>query len=234
MKVVYIGKEGSGKSTLMACDSYELVHRNVNWAKKTGKVRPIVSNLQYSKHFEDFAREKGVPIRYWKDIEELETLTECDLIIDEVGAVFDSRSFADLPLSTRLWLAQADKLGVHIYAGAQDWAQIDVSFRRLVKRLYEIKKVLGTRRPSQTRPGAKNPWAIMLRYKVAPEASSDSAELKTLSVLPMLHIFGKKAFTRFDTNARIRSSEAPPLKRVVRTWTNPETGRVEHTQIRYY
>jgi len=233
-KVVYIGLEGSGKSTLMALECNELVYRNERWGVKTGVVRPIVSNLQFSKSFEKFAESKGVPILYWSDIEDLEGMSECDLIIDEVGAVFDSRSFAMLPLSTRLWLAQADKLGVHIYAGAQDWAQIDVSFRRLVKRLYEVKKVIGTRRPSLSRPGAKNPWAVILKYKVAPAASSDSSELKTLSIIPWIHFFGRKTFERFDTNARIKDSEAPPLKRVVRTWTNPETGKVEYKQVRYY
>lgn len=232
-KTVYLGLEGSGKSTLMACDAIENVHRNVSWYKKTGVMRPLVSNLQFSPSFEAFARDSGVPIRYWSDVDELPYLTECDLYIDEVGAVFDSRSYAALPLNVRLWLAQADKLGVHIYAGAQDWAQIDVSFRRLVKRLFEVKKVFGTRRPSASRPGSKRPWAFMLLYRLSPVADSDSAELRPIGIFPALYFFGSKAFKRFDTNARIKDSAPPPLKRIQRTWTNPETGRVEYVQTRY-
>jgi len=174
--------------------------------------RKIVSNIAYSKSLEKYANSKGIEVQYWKDIEELEKFTECDLFIDEVGAYFDSRTYSDLPLSTRLWLAQAQKLGVHIYGGAQDWGQIDVSFRRLVNRLFELKKVIGTRRPSLTTPPSKNPWAIMFAWKVAPAASNDSTELRTLSIIPEIHFARKKSFGRFDTNARISDSVLPPLK----------------------
>jgi len=233
MKTVYIGKEGSGKTLLMGRDTKWIIDRNAKLFKKTGMVRVLRSNIAYSKSLEEYAESKGVPVMYWKDIEELEKFSECDLFIDEVGAYFDSRTFSDLPLSTRLWLAQAQKLGVHIYAGAQDWGQIDVSFRRLVSRLYEVKKVLGSRRPSKTIPAGKHPWAIILMYKVAPAASSDSTELATLSMLPEIFFAGKKAVGRFDTNARIIDSAAAPLQRIVRHWTNPETGKVEYTRTVY-
>jgi len=233
-KIVYMGLEGSGKTLLMSCDAYELVYRNANWKEKTGKDRPIVSNIKFTDSFLKFAKSKGIFILYWKDIEELVQMTECDLFIDEIGAYFDSRTFDSLPLNVRLWLAQADKLGVHIIGGAQDWSQIDVSYRRLVKQLYDVKKVVGTRRPSATRPGAKKPWALVLRYKVAPVAGAESTELKTLSMFPHIHFFWGKHFRRFDTNSRVEDSAPPPLKRVVRHWTNPETGKVEFTRVRYF
>jgi len=233
-KIVYMGLEGSGKTLLMSVDAQELVHRNVNWAKKTGKPRPIVSNIVFTDSFMQFAAAKGVPVLFWKDIEELVEMTECDLFIDEIGAYFDSRTFDALPLNVRLWLAQADKLGVHIIGGAQDWSQIDVSYRRLVKRLYDVKRVIGTRRPSATRPGAKHPWAVALKYKVAPVAGAESTELKTLSILPEIHIFWGKHFRRFNTNARVEDSAPPPLKRVVRHWIDPETKKVGFTRVRYY
>lgn len=229
MKTVYIGKEGSGKTLFMGRDSYEVVFKNVSLYKKTGVMRPIISNIRYSDSFLIFARSKGVPVKEWQHISELEHFSECDLFIDEVGAYFDSRTYADLPLSTRLWLAQAQKLGVHIYAGAQDWAQIDVSFRRLVNRLYDVRKLLGSKRPSLSIPGSKTPWAIILAWKVMPAASSDSAELRTISIFPDLHLFLKKSMHRFDTNARIKESSPPPLKKVVRVC--PEDG---FTKVRYY
>jgi hypothetical protein len=232
MKTVYIGKEGSGKTLLMGADTNWIVKRNSKLFDKTGIVRPIRSNIAYSVEFEEYARSKNVDIFYWKNIEELETFSECDLFIDEVGAYFDSRTFADLPLSTRLWLAQAQKLGVHIYAGAQDWGQIDVSFRRLVGKLYELKKVIGSRRPSKTMPSGKLPWAVILSYKVAPAASSDSAELKTLSILPGLFFAGRKQFDRFDTNARITTSEYAPLQKIVRHWYDAD-GKIGYTRTVY-
>jgi len=264
-KVVYIGKEGSGKTHLMGADTKWCIDFNERlyakqlkgweerkraWEKhlqlreKIGTPflkeeeklfkeplpikRKIVSNITYSKSLEDYAKSKGIEIYYWKDIEELESFTECDLFIDEVGAYFDSRTFADLPLTTRLWLAQAQKLGVYIYAGAQDWGQIDVSFRRLVNKLYELKKFIGTRRPSKSIPAGKHPWAIILAWRVAPESSSDSSELRTLSMVPELHVATKKSFDRFDTNARISNSAPPPLKKITRVC--PEDG---YTRVQY-
>jgi len=194
--------------------------------------RKIVSNIRYSKSLEEYAKAKGIEIRYWKDIEELEKLTECDLFIDEIGAYFDSRTFDLLPLSTRLWLAQAQKLGVDIWGGAQDWGQIDVSFRRLVKRLYELKKILGTRRPSKTFPAGKHPWAVIFAWRVAPAASSDSTELRTLSLLPEFYFAGKKSFARFDTNARVPDTAPPPLKKIVRHWYDEE-GKIGYTLTKY-
>lgn len=203
------------------------------WTKKyklplEPQIRPIVSNITYSPSFHKKAIEFGVPIRYWKDIEELETLSECDLFIDEIGAYFDSRTYSDLPITTRLWLAQAQKLGVDIYGGAQDWGQIDVSYRRLVKYLLELKKFVGTRRPSRTRPAGKHPWAVILEWRVAPLASSDSADLRTLSIIPQIYFAGKKSFGLFDTNARVATSQLPPLKHRERTCLDCGHLRIEH------
>jgi len=151
-----------------------------------------------------------------------------DLFVDEIGAYFDSRTYADLPLSTRLWLAQAQKLGVHIYGGAQDWAQIDVSFRRLVSKLYEVKKIIGSRRPSKSLPGSNRPWALGFVWKLAPQSSSDSGEARTLSMIPSFIVMTKRDALRFNTNARVLQSAPPPLRKIVRTC--PEDGFV---RVRY-
>jgi len=228
MKTVYIGKEGSGKTLLMGRESERLVYRNKHFAKKTGVVRPIVSNIAYSESFIAFAKSHGIPVLKWQHISELEHMTECDLFVDEIGAYFDSRTYADLPLSTRLWLAQAQKLGVHIYGGAQDWAQIDVSFRRLVSKLYEVKKVFGSRRPSRSLPGSKYPWALGLVWKLSPQSNSDSGEARTLSIIPSLIVMSKRDADRFNTNARVLQSAPAPLRKLVRVC--PEDG---YTRVRY-
>jgi len=227
MKTIYIGKEGSGKSYLMGMDTKYLIDRNAKWFKKTGVMRPIVSNMAYTSSTMEYANTKGVPLRYWRDIEELGTLRECDLFIDEVGAYFDSRNFADLPLSIRLWLAQAQKLGVYIYGGAQDWAQIDVSFRRLVNRLYEVKKIIGSRRPALSVPSVTRPWGLIFQWRIASGSNSDSTELKTLSILPDWFFIRKKWCNIFDTNARVEDSALPPLKKYIRIC--PEDGYVRVT-----
>lgn len=234
MKRIYIGKEGSGKTLMMGREAERVVRRNKKLLKKTGFVRPIVTNFYFSPNFVNWARSNGVPVKQWKDISELESMTECDLFIDEVGAYFDSRSFADLPLSTRLWLAQAQKLGVHIIGSAQDWQQIDVSFRRLVNDLVEVKKIVGSRRPSKTIPGSAYPWAWLLVTNLNPKSTDSADDLKTLHLIPPLlnptcyRLATKPDTDRFDTNARVIESELPPLRKRVRVC--PEDG---YKQVRY-
>lgn len=228
MKTIYIGKEGSGKTLMLGREAERIVYRNVHLFKKTGIMRPIVTNIEHSESFIAFADKKKVPMYRWRNIEDLEKLDECDLFIDEVGAYFDSRTFADLPLSTRLWLAQAQKLGVHIYGSAQDWAQVDVSFRRLVNRLFEVKRIFGTRRPSKTLPGGKFPLAFGLMWRLNPVSESDTGKVKTLSFLPSLVVMTKRDTKRFDTNARVAMTAPPPLRKIVRVC--PEDG---YTRTRY-
>jgi len=115
-KTIFSGLEDSGKSYMLAHTASEIAYRNAKWLKITGVPRPIISNLRFEPSFEQHVvTDLGIPIRYWKDISELREITNADLFIDEVGTYFDSRTFKDLPLDIRLWLAQASKLGVDIY-----------------------------------------------------------------------------------------------------------------------
>jgi len=221
MKIIYTGAEGSGKSYKMAQTAGELVERNARWLKRTGKPRKIVSNLQFQPWFEEFAAERSVPIRYWKDLEVLPSLTECDLLIDEAGAYFDSRTFKDLPLDVRLWLAQADKLGVDIFGTAQDFAQVDVSFRRLISgannALYLIDKIAGSQRPSATKPLSKKIWGVCTMREIDPVGyNEDTKKFANKGVFPRVFFIRKEICAVFDTNLRIAKSAPPPLKHVER------------------
>jgi len=51
--------------------------------------------------------------------------------------------------------------------------------------------------------------------------------------LPGIFFAGRKKFSRFDTNARITTSEAAPLQRIVRHWYDPETGKIGYTRTTY-
>lgn len=226
MKIVYVGQEGSGKTLLLGRETERLIYRNVRLAKQTGTMRPIVSNIAYSSRLIQLGKTLGVPIREWRDVAELETFEECDLFIDEIGTYFDSRTFSDLPLSTRLWLAQGQKRGVHIYGGTQDWGQVDISFRRLVSSLYEVKRLFGTRRPSKSIPGSRYPFALALKWKINPV--SDIEKLKTIGLFPSLIMMTKVDTERFDTNARVPMSKAPPLVHIERFCQVCEKNHISH------
>jgi len=89
-KTIFSGLEDSGKSYMLAHTASEIAYRNAKWLKITGVPRAIVSNLRFEPSFEKHVTEDlGIPIRYWKDIDELREMTNVDLFIDEVGTYFD-------------------------------------------------------------------------------------------------------------------------------------------------
>lgn len=224
-KRVYVGLEGAGKSLLLARHSMRLLHRNAHWYDKVGIKRPIVSNIAYSQWFLDLADKMGVEVRHWQNIEELTSMSECDLFIDELGTYFDSRLFADLPLNTRLWVAQAEKLGVDIYGGAQDFGQIDKAFRRLCKEVNEVRKVVGSRRPMRTAPPVRAIWGFGFIRQLDPSSfAGEQVEMKTRG-FPKPFMFSKRDTRVFDTSTRVALSAPVPLQHIVRNC--PECGLVK-------
>jgi len=221
-KTIFSGLEDSGKSLMLATYAGKIIERNAEWLKKGLPARPLVSNLQFSSWFLEYAAELGVPVRQWKDLEELPALRDCDLIVDEVGAYFDSRTFKDLPLDIRLWLAQASKLGVDIYGSAQDFAQVDISFRRLTTTLYHITKLIGSPRPTATRPPVKFIWGVCMMRELDPKGYDETKQkFASAQFIPSFFNITKFNCSIFDTTLRIPKTKAPPYKHIVRPCADP-------------
>lgn len=232
MKIVYSGLEGSGKSLKLAMVARKLVSRNEKWFKISGKVRGIASNLKFSDMFVEFAKSKGIPIYYWKDLDELITLEDCDVIIDELGNYFDSRGWENLSLDVRRWLTQADKVGIEIYGSAQDFAQVDKAFRRLVKELWYITKVVGSRRPSATKPPVNTVWGFCMVRELEPMGyNEDKSKFEPKSFMPSFFFIERQACEIFDTKQKIEKSKPLPFKHMVRFCPEENCGfqRVFHT-----
>lgn len=224
-KIVFSGLESSGKSLMLAKQVRSLVLRNAKWFKITGVVRPIVSNLKFTDEFSKWATEvMGVPIIYWKDIVDITRYEEADIIIDEIANYFDSRFWADLPLEVRSWCSQGAKAGIEIYATTQDFAQVDISFRRLVQpgSLFEIHKVVGSERPSKSRPPVNYIWGLCFVYKVDPRGYSEKEKVyMEHSVIPSNFFFIKKADCKiFDTQAKIQKGNPAPFRHETRYCIN--------------
>jgi len=235
-KIVYVGLEGSGKSLLMARDFRKNIYRNAYWYSVTGIPRPIWYNIAIGDELKELAAHYEVPLFKWHNLWDLITLTEADLYIDELATYFDSRAFMDLPLEIRLWLAQAEKLGVEIIGATQDYFMIDKSYRRLTKQIFEVRKWAGSPRPKRTAPPIGKPWAIFTKWELDPltAATADSqVEIKTVNnlfffTLPAVHRLKSSDLKNFLTNIRVELSEPPPLKKVTRVC--PEDG---FTRVRY-
>jgi len=220
MKVIYSGLEGSGKSLKLAKVIRVLVHRNSKWFKKTGIIRPIASNMRFSEEFESWAHEMNVPIRYWTNVDDLTSLDNCDVIIDEVGNYFDSRMWQDLSLDTRRWLTQGSKCGIEIYGSAQDFAQVDKSFRRLVNCLYDIRKFIGSPRPAATKPPVKKIWGVCLMRSLDPQGYDEDKKAFNGSLIPTPFLIRKIDCDIFDTGQKIERSEYPALRHEARFCKN--------------
>jgi len=221
MKRIYSGLESSGKSLKLAMDVTEIVARNAKWARKSGIVRPIWSNLHFSREFYDYAtKEMGIPIHYWSNLDTLIQTHDADIVCDEVGNYFDSRLWADLSLDVRRWLSQGAKQGIEFYGTAQDFAQVDKAFRRLCNELFLIKKIIGSRRPSATKPPVKYIWGVCLKFELDPNAYDEDKKKFIGGGLPGVIFIQRKYCDIFDTKEKIERSLPPLMKHIERHCEN--------------
>jgi len=189
-------------------------------------MRPMASNMRFSEHFENMARKKGISIIYWSNLDELIALRNCDVIIDEIPNYFDSRGWAELTLDVRRWLTQGAKSGIELYCSAQDFAQVDIAFRRLVNHLYKITKIIGSPRPSATRPPVKRIWGVCSMTELDPNNFDETKQKFTsLSRIPSFFMISREDCEIFDTGQRIEKSKPLELKHTVRNC--PDCGKLE-------
>jgi len=234
MKIIYTGLESSGKSLRLAKEAEKLVYRNKKWKKKSGKIRPLVSNLTFSENFYTWAVEKmEIPIIYWKNVDELVKFTEADILIDEVANYFDARNWEHLTLDMRRWLSQGAKMGIEIYGTTQSFAQVDIAFRRLVDELILIRKIIGSRRPSATKPPVQLIWGLCLETDINPRTYDEKIDaLKARGLLShWVFPITKHYCDIFNTNLKIEESALPPYKHQERDCSIPDCQfhRVLHT-----
>lgn len=223
-KIIFAGLESAGKSLKLAMVAVDLAYRNAKWLKISGKARPICSNLKFSDEFYDHVtKELGVPIYYWTQIDELVKYENADIIIDEVGNYFDSRLWQDLSLDVRKWLTQGAKTGIEIYGSAQDFAQVDKSFRRLVNDLLEIKKVIGSRRPSPTKPPVTRIWGLCMVRSLDPRGyNEDKKKFDSGQVFPEFFLIQERYCKIFDTTQKIGRGGYPRLRHEERFCEDPK------------
>lgn len=228
-KIIFTGQEGSGKSLKMAEYIYYILDNNAYYLKKTGIPRPIWTNTPLSADFVALAKSKGIPVISWTDLSDIEGLTGCDIVIDEIGTYLDSRLWTDLPLSFRRWLSQCNKNGVNIIGTSQDFAQVDKSFRRLTSKLYYITKIIGSRRPHYTLPPVSFPYGLFIMRDIDPKSYKEDDPKIDKTGLPHFFLLKKKYFSIFDTNAEVKESKPLPYKHIERFCPVCDYHKVSHS-----
>lgn len=237
MKIIFSGLEDSGKSLKLAMTASNLVVRNSKWYRQQIKdykafgeiefsekykiqkpiVRPIKSNMRFMDEFYDWAtKEMRIPILYWKDLDQILYDDDCDIIMDEVSRYFNARKWQELSTDALGWLTQSSKRGVEIYGAAQDFSQVDVNFRRLVGGrggLFHISKLIGSRRPSPTRPPVRRIWGVCSVKELDPIGYDQSTSLfKPKSVIPSFFTIDRKYCEIFDTKQKLQAGHPPKLR----------------------
>lgn len=232
MKVVYTGIESSGKSLLLARKVTDLVKRNAKWAEVSEQKRPIYSNMVFSKSFEEYAKSLGVDLIYYKNLDEIIDKQECDVIIDEIIKYFDARNWLNLTIEAKHWLTQGAKMGVHVYGSAQDFSQVEKSFRLLCTEVYVVTKLIGSRRPMKSSPPVKRIWGLCYMRRVNPVSfRGDSVSMETIG-FPEPFLIDRKDCEVFDTNAKVKNSELPVKRKkaqLVEYWDGEKLIKTEKT-----
>ena len=189
-----------------------------------GQTRPIASNMRFSPQFEKYVTEElKIPVIYWHNIDDIIKMSNVDIFIDEVGTYFDSRMWQELSLDARRWLAQGAKSGIEIYGSAQDFAQVDKAFRRLVNHLHHIRKIAGSRRPSPTKPPIKKIWGLCMVSELDPQGyDEEKSKFAGKGAMDFSFFFIERKYCEiFDTTQKIERSAPPTMRHIERTCELP-------------
>jgi len=216
--VVYSGLPGSGKSLRLAKVAIDLLERNAKHYKKSGQRRILASNLKFSEHVEK--RYTGF-ILYWEDPAQIVKLKDADIIWDEMSTYLDSTQWEIVPLEMKRWIQQHRKLGIEIYGTAQDFPTIVVSFRRVTSQLFIMRKLLGSRDKTATRPPVKKPWGVILMREVLRDDFGKEKEDYRYVGTDWFFI-NQQLCSVYDTQQELHVGEYPPLRHIERKCGNPD------------
>lgn len=205
------GLPGASKSYLTCQTTLDLLKRNMRWYKKTGIVRPVVSNLVLEESFTKEVNSECEFLQYWEDPEILPSLKNCDVVWEEMGAHVDSRSWEQLPLPLRRWVQQHRHRGVDIYGNCQDFADVDVAIRRLCGSLVYLTKIMGSRDPSPTTPPVEFVWGVVIKMYLDPRNYKEETKL-TSGVFGGVIFLRKSVVDLYSMFNDIKPGKYPPLQ----------------------
>jgi len=208
---VVTGRAGAGKTAYLCQKLIDTLKRNVAYYRKYKKIRKVYVNFPLS---EKVAKRYVHFLGYWKDLEELIKLEDCDIFIDELLYYFDSARWKETTPDVKKFIAIHRHLGIEIYATSQDFAQVDIAFRRLTDQLYYLVKLGSSREPSATKPPVKHIWGLSVIYTISPvDYKEDQKENKTS--FHWFFFLTRAKCEVYDTRQKFEHSDPPPKKHVL-------------------
>lgn len=207
-----IGRPGMGKSMYTAKTTLWALERAVYIKRKLKVIRKVAINYHLNQKLMEKYKEYIV---YWKDPMELIGLKDFDLFIDEIAVYFASDKWKDTDVEVRRMFAQHRKRGMEIFANTQDYKMVDINCRRMLSKVYQLYKVIGSRSPSATLPVVKRPWGIIFQFELDPESLEDDGEKERVG-LPTFFLITKKLTLVYDTTEDIKAGPPMPWKHISR------------------
>lgn len=212
MTIGWVGKKGSGKSYLMI----KFLMKNLAYNKKMHEkyeldIRRCALNFPVAQSVLDEYRDYLVG---WKDIEELPHLHNCDVYCDDISSKFDQHGWRNVPMDVRSWL----RLNEHrpffcnFYFNAQNFAEVDVSFRRMTDQLYVVTKGMGSKRPMPSEPPPKRIWGFIYAEDVPDEEYRKESFNQSLYSGGKWHWLSRKICALYDTGVELDRPVLPKLE----------------------
>lgn len=214
MKKVFTGKESQGKNYILASEAYDHILRNKRWLKRTGYPSTMAFDKSSgSEKMKQLVQEAGLIYKEYENLTDILPLEEADIYMGEILKFFPARGSEPLSPEQIDFLTQGAKSGVFMYCASQDFSQVHKSFRLLVNEVYQVHKVIGSRRPIKRQPHSKYIWGLIIARKVDPESfQGDDATMDvSLFTLPKLYFINRKIVNLFKTNIKVPITEHPPL-----------------------
>lgn len=202
------GPPGQGKSLYTAKKAWELCERNSRWFARGNPKRAVWSNMKFS---EEFEKAWDGFIFYWTDTNDLVKLRNVDIVWDEIATELDSRNWINLSVEMKRFLSQYRKRGVDIYANTQDFSMIDQRARLMISRVCTLKKLVGSRDISTTKPNPKFLWGLIMSREVLNFRETDP-EKKKYALVPTFFFIEKRLVAIYDTTQDIPLGKPPLLK----------------------
>jgi len=162
------GLPGQGKSYLAGKLILDLLQRNIYWHKKNiiKTKRFVATNIELSKEIQEAYEDYLI---YWNNLDKIPTLTNCDVVWDDMGWYIDARKWEKMPDSVVQWLRTHEHNGIEIYGNCQDTKDIDVAVRKLITNVREVRKIYGSERPADSKPPIKKIKGLISHHRVSLE-----------------------------------------------------------------
>jgi len=216
MNIGWIGDKGQGKSYMLARTLVKTLRRNNIWHVKKGLPMRKVAVMKTLGLADAFAEEWKEYLIFFNEIDDLKTLRECDVFVDDISMRLDSRSWELLTQGTREWLYGSERLGCDLFFTAQKFSRVEITFRLLTDKVFVCTKGFGSRRPSSTKPTVRHIWGFIHTMNI-PKADYQSEGFnQDLFSGGKPHWLSKK-YTQIYDHTNVSLSEGyPPLQCIER------------------